>query len=84
MRRVLHFFDSEEVRWKKLAISVDQDHDISVALEVQEGRRAYAYRQASIRKAMREHCAHKWCVVPDKIDLTGNFKDGKTGFIEFR
>lgn len=82
MRRVLQFFDSEVTRWNELADCMrTDDHNIR---EIQEGRRAYAYRQASIRTGMREHCARKWRDIPDKLGLAGDFKDSKTGFVEFQ
>ena len=79
MRRVLQFFDSEVLQWNKLA---GQDPNENIP-ESQEGCRAYAYRQASIRLAMREHCVNTWCDVPKTVELAGDYKDKLSGLVEY-
>ncbi|KAM6497177.1 hypothetical protein JOM56_007650, partial [Amanita muscaria] len=80
MRRVLQFFDSEILRWKGLASA---DDSYCSTADMQEGRNAYAHRQANIRIAMHDFCAQKWQGITDKLVLAGDFKDNETGFVEF-
>ncbi|KAM6489208.1 hypothetical protein JOM56_015378 [Amanita muscaria] len=81
MRRVLQFFDSEISHWNALAATANfGDQNTS---EIQEGWRAYAYRQAHIRAAMRSHCAQKWNGVTESLVLAGDFKESDTGLVEY-
>lgn len=57
MCRVVAFFDSQTVWWTSLAESRVSTTDDEVT---QEGRAAYAFRQASIRREMSSHCKNKW------------------------
>jgi hypothetical protein len=78
MRRVIQFFDSEVLRWNRLA----EQHIDENMPELQEGRQAYGYRQASMWVAMREHCQKTWCAVPQVVELIGDYKDKKSGLVE--
>ena len=83
MRRMLQFFDSEVMHWKKLATVITDSTNYTMA-DKREGLNAYAHRQANIRDAMRNLCAQKWHDILDKPVLAGKFKDSETGLVEFR
>jgi hypothetical protein len=80
MQRVLRFFDWEISRWSYVA----KQGSNTKSAELEEGRRAYAYRQANIRSVMREQCEKKWREFPENIVLAGDFKDAETGLVEIK
>ena len=81
MRHTLQFFDSEVLRWKKLAVINSVNYGTA---DQREGLNAYAHRQADIRAAMRDICIQKWSGISHKLNLAGEFKDRETGLVEFQ
>ena len=81
MRHTLQFFDSELLRWKKLAVINSANYGTA---DQQEGPIAYTHRQADIRAAMHDVCIQKWSGISDKLILAGEFKDSETGLVEFQ
>ncbi len=55
MRRTQEYFSWHADSWEKHARSPSSDLD-----DVTEGMRAYAHRQASIRRKMRDYCRTAW------------------------
>jgi hypothetical protein len=64
MRRVLEFLDWHANWWEAQAARWAE-----LETEMMEGLAAYAHRQSTIRRALRDHFAHIWRYVPDYIKL---------------
>jgi len=62
MRRVSAFFSWQCNWWKSLVASITEQPEV-----LQEGKIAYACRQADIRDAMKLHCEAKWEGLGDKL-----------------
>jgi hypothetical protein len=73
MRRIQATFASQAENWRRLARQLElteptSSHrvpalitaDISTQTVIREGKIAYAYRQASIRDAMKLYCNARW------------------------
>jgi len=82
MRRVLEFLKWDRDRWKKRALNVPQKTDSDAACPLtpsvsqvqkaalEEGMRAYALRQASVRHRLFETFEQQWHDVAAFIGLT--------------
>jgi hypothetical protein len=65
MSRVLRFLTWQEQWWKMKGPS-----DMGGSAMNAEGLRAYAERQAALRRLLREHFARKWSDIPRYLEIT--------------
>jgi len=80
MRRVLAFLEWDREQWKKRALDFPQRADAACPLTpsvsqvekaaLEEGKRAYAFHQASVRQHLFGTFAKQWHDVPAFIALT--------------
>jgi len=80
MRRVLAFLEWDKARWEKRAghapqRNVNAPHSstpiyLGNTTELEEGLRAYALRQASVRQQLFEAFSQQWHDVPAFIKIT--------------
>lgn len=70
MRRVIDFFDWQASWWRQKAEEATWDPSTlqkASSSQHNEGRRAYARRQAGIRLAMLQRCVESWKCVPEYL-----------------
>ena len=72
MRRVTEYHEWAARRWDGMVGRSFSDHD-----DYLEGADAYAYRQASLRRALRVRCLHAWRYVPRWLSL-GSVDEGES------
>ncbi|KAI0702783.1 hypothetical protein C8T65DRAFT_579081 [Cerioporus squamosus] len=73
MRRVIQYHDWAARTWEARANAVndaDADTGDATGSDFKEGARAYALRQAAIRKDMKASCAKAWKYVPAYVSLS--------------
>ncbi|TFY55987.1 hypothetical protein EVJ58_g7906 [Rhodofomes roseus] len=74
MRRVRAFF-KWHVDWWMDQVREDWDAAVGCTAEHAEGRRAYAHRQADLRRALLDYCTHAWRNIPEYLQLCRNRPD---------
>jgi hypothetical protein len=69
MRRVLQFLTTQAQWWEEQGTREWPLASQPNLLAALEGRRAYAYQQASLRRSIHAHFTHMWRYVAQYIDL---------------
>lgn len=66
MRRIIAFFTSQALWWTSLAeSSASTTNDSSI----REGKAAYAFCQAEIRRQMVSYCTKEWGTLPEQLKM---------------